>query len=1072
MPGILKMNSSANGGLGARDVESKKRAHDGKMVNGERPLVRKDSPASAPAVKTPSYNGSDANGAIHAANQIAQLPPEIAHVPVEAYHSLSKLIQRISQETYNELSETLVQMRELKAPQINGNIPNGLGLPNPQDVEISKQKKLLLLRFALDNRAKFIKLLVLTEWGRKSSADLSKLIDLFGWATKQRYGQDHISDQIEFMKYVMNDARQLNPDITTALEILGTGKAEWIPDMGFIPPPPMTAEKALKLLRYMNISLSTRLIVHEKLPHQLSKWRIGDGRVTFILDGEFEFDLMSFVEDSSDQFHFIDMRLLFSPAPVISADSRFFNRLKLGVDNLLREEGLEACFGYLHNVTLSHKIFILSTQVNDLLRTGWAGSLRSEFAHRVLWIQYWLNRPGRKSWIEIGVASNKPKDGKVTWRGPPIPSITVRWFREGVHVQDVDLDFDWNHLSVERMMKRVIALHVGHLLRTTHQAFSPNVIARPILSDTEPSDSRLAVSIGSKENTTNLSIEPITGKYTLSPATPLSTPAENAINRSLEPAATSNTITQILARSILELIQRYAQQLGWQSVARQALRMEVVKAAVDLNVLRFTLFWPRGWSTNTALVAIVDATGESWWICEIGEKGSTIVHAQRIAIERIDGRPPPINRPTLSRIERVAVHQLAYSITARALGKEGKTYSLRYEIESPRRPASLDGVVRGWALHVRTSELLSSKTGDNSWLMPAMQITGHGFRSDYRNLWHIATGTMVSEVAADMQKLMSASPQANFTFSEGGKFSILLSTPFGHEVVSELKARLRDLNRLRSFATTLEKRKMLLESSSLEQVEFQYSQGLSVRVFFGTGTDIQVKFGDRNPHNRIHSFLTDMINDRSPGLSQSSPGDNNGLDRFCAALIWSRPLLTVLDELESRTPGNVDNPAVHVHALRTYRITYTNPPCSFDIKLKLKDDRMLWDIEDNEGKPADLRPKNERSPNFKRLDTLKSALQNLFRKRDERWWGVRTGIIADIDGVPDALRKLNEAVIGCYVEGGVKQEVGDNNASISAPARQPNYPNPANRPNGDAPINVKKTLAGRGGGNHEVITID
>jgi mediator of RNA polymerase II transcription subunit 14 len=228
MPGILNMNSSVNGGPGARDLESKKRAHDGNMVNGERTVVRKDSPASAPAVKTPSYNGGDTNGATPAVNQ---LPPEIAHVPAEAYHSLSKLIQRISQETYNELSETLMQMRELKAPQLNGNLPNGLGLPNPQDAEINKQKKLLLLRFAHDNRAKFIKLLVLTEWGRKASVDLSKLIDLFGWATKQRYGQDHISDQIEFMKYVMNDARQLNPDIKTALEILGTGKAEWIPDV-------------------------------------------------------------------------------------------------------------------------------------------------------------------------------------------------------------------------------------------------------------------------------------------------------------------------------------------------------------------------------------------------------------------------------------------------------------------------------------------------------------------------------------------------------------------------------------------------------------------------------------------------------------------------------------------------------------------------------------------------------------------------------------------------------------------------------------------------------------------------
>lgn len=828
----------------------------------------------------------------------------------------------------------------------------------------------------------------------------------------------------------------------------------------------MSAERALKLLRYMNTSLSTRMIVHEKVPQQLSKWRIENGRVTFTVDGHFEFDLLSFVEDSSDQFHFIDMRLLFSPAPVISSDSRFFSRLKLGVDNLLREQGLEACFEYLHNVTLSHKIFILATQANELLRAGWAGSLRSEFAHRILWIQYWVNRPGKKSWIEIGVSSNKPKDGKVSWRGSPVPSISVRWFREGVRVSDANLEFDWNHLSVERMIKHVIALHVGHLLSSTHQTLNPDMIAQTSLSKTEPSDCRLDVSIGSKHNTTTLSIEPTTGRYILRPANSLSSPAENAINRSLDPAVTGNAITQLLARSVLESVQRHAQQIGWKSVVRQALRMEVVKAAIKSSVLRFTLFWPRGWSTDTALAAIVDVTGLSWWICQIGEKGSSIIHAQRINIESPNGRSAPMSRTTLSSVERVAVQQYAYSVTLRALKEQGKSAELERETAPPRRPTSTGSVVRGWALHVKTSDLLSSLPGEPAWLEPEMVVTGHGLRSDYRNVWHIAKGTMVSEVAADMQKLMSASPQTNFSFLGGGQFSILLSIPFGQELVSELKARLRDLNRLRSFATTLSKREMRLKSSSLEQVEFQYSQQLSVKVLFGMGTDIQVKFPDKNPHNRIHSFLTDMINDRSPGLPVSLHGDNNGLDRFCTSLIWSRPLLTTLNEIENRVPGNVDNPAIHVHDLRTYRITYSNPPCSFDIKFKCGDDQMMWHIEDSEGKPLDLRPKILRNPNFKRLDTLKEVLAKLFREHGEYWWGVQTGFLAENNGISDVLKRLDDAIRSCYVQGGIKQELINPTMPSGGPARQP--PNNNNRP---APMN--RNPAGRNSGNNrEVITID
>lgn len=239
MPGILKMNTSANGGPVARDGDSKKRSHDGKMVNGEHPIARKDTPAGAPAVKTPSYKGAGAgaNGlsassaAGPVADKMAQLPPEITRIGPENYHPLSTLIQRVAQETYNDLSEVLMQMREMKPSQPNGNLSNGLGLPNPQDQEINKQKKLLLLRFAMDNRAKFIKLLVLTDWGKRASKDVSQLIDLFAWTNQQSWAQNQIDDKIEQMKLAMNQARQLNPDIRTALEILGTGKAEWIPDV-------------------------------------------------------------------------------------------------------------------------------------------------------------------------------------------------------------------------------------------------------------------------------------------------------------------------------------------------------------------------------------------------------------------------------------------------------------------------------------------------------------------------------------------------------------------------------------------------------------------------------------------------------------------------------------------------------------------------------------------------------------------------------------------------------------------------------------------------------------------------
>src|SRR5262245_51907948 len=129
--------------------------------------------------------------------------------------------------------------------------------------------------------------------------------------------------------------------------------------MGFIPPEPISSDKALKLLRYMNTSLSIRLTVHENLPHHLQQWRVESGRATFVANDDFEFDVVSFVEDTSDQWHFIDLRLLFTPAPSVAVKSHFMHQLKFTLDGILASDGLSGCFDYLHNFILTHKINLL-----------------------------------------------------------------------------------------------------------------------------------------------------------------------------------------------------------------------------------------------------------------------------------------------------------------------------------------------------------------------------------------------------------------------------------------------------------------------------------------------------------------------------------------------------------------------------------------------------------------------------------------------------------------------------------------------------------------------------------------
>lgn len=220
MPGILMMNHSANESV--RDGENKKRSFDGKFVNGD---SHKDTAAMNETVGNAASNGtSDAASA----PTMSDSPPAIVKIGPEAYHPLSRLLARMAQECYNGLEDTLDKMSGMSlGQQPNGALSNGVV---PQDSpEVNKRKKLLLLKFAQENRAKFIKLLVLTEWGQKSAVDISKVIDLYAWAKEQAAYMDFADEQINQIKILSAYARENNPDIRTALEVLSNGKAHWIP---------------------------------------------------------------------------------------------------------------------------------------------------------------------------------------------------------------------------------------------------------------------------------------------------------------------------------------------------------------------------------------------------------------------------------------------------------------------------------------------------------------------------------------------------------------------------------------------------------------------------------------------------------------------------------------------------------------------------------------------------------------------------------------------------------------------------------------------------------------------------
>jgi mediator of RNA polymerase II transcription subunit 14 len=158
--------------------------------------------------------------------QISQLPPEITNI-TQGYLSLTTLLSRLAQSTHNRLSEKINDMASMatSASFENGNI-NGMDDNSVDNI----RKKVQLLKFAEETHGNWVKALVITQWSRISN-DITKLVDL-NLHMKQRISKyEELLEDIGQVKRQLYDARSPNPDLKTAVEVLTTGRASWMPDV-------------------------------------------------------------------------------------------------------------------------------------------------------------------------------------------------------------------------------------------------------------------------------------------------------------------------------------------------------------------------------------------------------------------------------------------------------------------------------------------------------------------------------------------------------------------------------------------------------------------------------------------------------------------------------------------------------------------------------------------------------------------------------------------------------------------------------------------------------------------------
>jgi mediator of RNA polymerase II transcription subunit 14 len=392
--------------------------------------------------------------------------------------------------------------------------------------------------------------------------------------------------------------------------------------LGYIPPTPLEPQKILKTLQNLNTLIAIRLNLHEDLIPQLRDYRIANGRVTFAFPAEFELDVSISSEDPATPFFFLDVRFLFSPAPQISSGP-LRDQIEFKLNVILAEHGLRGACDFIHSFILTHKIGVLRQQAIALSRGIWALSVRVEMLHRTLVVQYWAESPQAKSWLEIGIGSGKRKGVRNVHDNAITPIIKIKWMQNGKDATDVDLPLDLENLSVERILKTAVAMHISSILRSIRDNLmslpTANTLAVELASsDSEPLDCSLRVRLGEYPAFT-LAIDPITGRLFFSPASASSINAQHELERMPDPAANAHlTLAKYVCYDVHQRIEKQALYAGWTPVRNFSIKPDIVKLATKTDVQRYNMFRCAGWGLSSWVVAYtVTLAGESWWAIEL-----------------------------------------------------------------------------------------------------------------------------------------------------------------------------------------------------------------------------------------------------------------------------------------------------------------------------------------------------------------------------------------------------------------------------------------------------------------------
>ncbi|KAL2271129.1 hypothetical protein VTJ83DRAFT_500 [Remersonia thermophila] len=1054
-------------------MHSDKRAENDRapIVNGVKEegasIKREDSPSGkgfrdAPAMA--GENGRDLKVPPDA--KLGELPDEIQHITAEIM-PLGLLLSRLAQFSHGRLQELVLNLASKPLPEVtanggaNGNAAGGVNgnlksAVNGQLVEDtspeSLEKKTMILNTIKDLHSRWVKALVITEWSRNAE-EVGKLIDL----------RQHLAIELERYTRVFWDmikvkdemvyAKVPSPDLKTALEVLGGRAVHWMPDFGYLPDPPLKAEEKLHWLNEIDVTLHMRLQLHEfeNLPSPWRKYAIDNGRVTFTVPGEFEVDLTIFDEEfENSQFWFLDFRPLFHPAPPeLSERARAY--VEAQANTLLRDEGLSGCYNFLHELTLTTKIGEFERQANLLRQSGlWIGSLKVERLNRCLSIQYWAQSAGPSSWIILGVNSGKPSEG---FHDPGTPShLTAQWFRDGKRVDDTEIPFDADNISVEQLLMTVISKHVDFLLSSIYAklAAKPRYAQREgrlalQVSAENPLSSQLSMRLLGQEDAV-LRLSPWTGFFNfLNPPPALVRDWRlrfNSMKNRVEDAPIA--LERFRCFYTADRLRARAEESGWEVLHTAPLPLDEVKNQIFKRAPAsregVQLVWLRNTSWDPSWFAILSMSlgGDRWWLIEVLNRTAEAreTHAHGKYINTFAEIQPPTDLLHQSRVffEHLSKHTASIMAQIKALrtpAPTGTPTGTPGPVDRIPGDASLSS--RRTMARVRISHLLAPKSASDkprshAWAQEFVIVEWKGLApAPISGFQGFVTGTDTQQQRSWSRvmveaKLAVANP-VKFTLLQRtldrdvfydpklGQFTLRFQPEIGEDVIPLLEARIRVLSCLADIVDALKcaGKAAVAERITLSEVAFTYglpppSQAGQQppanpekyrrwKAIFKLSKDgeIDVILERGNPHLRVKDYLRVAANGAST------------LKRLPRWFVFTLPLFQTLERVQDTwdVPFSKAQGACYVFhktldwvALRFTLSGAATRRVHIDIKARNRGGNLFWHVS---------RPKTDANADNENDEFNKLLKQRVWSASGKGFKGLLNSAAASWDGGIDVL---------------------------------------------------------------------